>query len=250
MDRVKTGIPGFDTLVEGGFPKGFNVLLVGQAGAGKSIYGMQYLYNGALSGEPGIYVTLDMSEEKIFEQSKQFEWDFKKLQDSKKISILKIPLDREKIRIFDMIQATVQELNAKRLVFDSLAAFSINIDQFAVPLSFDDEVTRVLGRSKSSDGSLIYTGNSEKRITYLALNQLSKLGTTNLIITDEVAPGTMSTVDGVSEYVCDGLILLKSLAIGDTVNRTLEVSKMRCTKIDDGVKSYEIGSKGITLPSA
>ena len=247
MDRVRTGVSGFDNLVEGGFPKGFNVLLVGQAGAGKTIYGMQYLYTGALSGEAGIYVSLDMPEDKIFQQAKQFGWDLEKLQASKKLAILKVPLDREKIRIFDMIQTTAQEINAKRLVFDSLAAFSINIDQFAVPLSFDDEVTRVLGRTKSPDGNLVYTGNSEKRITYLALNQLSKLGTTNLVITDELTPGSIATVDGVSEYVCDGLIVLKSLTIGDTLSRTLEVKKMRCTKIDGGIKSYDINSKGLAI---
>jgi circadian clock protein KaiC len=246
MDRVKTGIRGFDELVDGGFPKGFNVLLTGLPGTGKSIFGMQYLYNGAMKGEAGVYVSLDMSDNKVREQSRQFGWDTESLEKNKKLSILKIPLDREKLRIFDMIEEEVAKMKATRLVFDSLAAFAINIDQFTVPLAFDDEVTKALGRTKSADGGLTYMGGSEKRITYLALSQISKLGTTNLIIT-EGSGGDVLTVDGVSDYVCDGLISLKSLAVGDTLSRTLETKKMRCTKIDGGIKSYEIGEKGIML---
>lgn len=247
MDRVNTGIPGFDDLVEGGFPKGFNILLIGMPGTGKTIFGLQYLYNGAADGEPGVYVSLDMPDNQIAQQANQFGWDVEKLEKDGKLSILKIPIDREKVRIFDMIQEEIKKVNAKRVVFDSLAAFAINIDQFTVPLAFDDEVTRVLGRSKSVEEGLMYTGNSEKRITYLALNQLSKLGTTNLIVTDETSGGNIQTIDGVSEYVCDGLVGLKSLAIGETLSRTLEVKKMRCTNVDGGIKSYEIGKKGISL---
>lgn len=45
--RVKTGIPGFDELVAGGLPKESNILLTGIPGTGKTIFALQYLYNGA-----------------------------------------------------------------------------------------------------------------------------------------------------------------------------------------------------------
>ncbi len=247
MDRAKTGIPGFDDLVEGGFPRDYNVLVIGLPGTGKTVFGLQYLINGATSGEPGVYVSLDMGEVKLRNQAKEFGWDIEALEKENKLAIVKIPLDREKIRIFDMVQTEVDRIKAKRVIFDSLAAFAINIDQFTVPLAFDDEITRVLGRSKSIQEGIYYTGNSEKRITYLTLSQLGKLGTTNVIITDAISDGNMLTVDGVSEYVCDGLIALKSLAIGETLSRTMDIKKMRCTKIYGGIKSYEIGEKGIAL---
>ena len=41
------------------YPEGFNVLLVGLPGTGKTIFGLQYLYNGALKGENGLYITVD-----------------------------------------------------------------------------------------------------------------------------------------------------------------------------------------------
>ena len=53
-DRVKTGVSGFDELVEGGIPKGFNVLITGLPGTGKTIFGLQYLYTGLKNGENGL----------------------------------------------------------------------------------------------------------------------------------------------------------------------------------------------------
>jgi circadian clock protein KaiC len=247
MDRAETGIKEFDSLVEGGFPRGFNVLVVGAPGTGKTLFGIQYLFNGARAGEPGVYISLDMEDGKLKRQAEQLGWDVAKFEKENKISIVKVPLNREKTRIFDTVQAEVERIGAKRIVFDSLAAFAINIDQFAIPLAFDDEIDRILGRSGPMKDGVMYEGNSEKRITYLALNKLSEFGTTNMIITDTISDTNTLTVDGVSEYVCDGLVVLKSLAIGETLSRTLEIKKMRCSKMDGGIKSYKIDSGGISL---
>ena len=35
IDRVKTGIPGLDELIEGGLPRGDTILIAGKAGTGK-----------------------------------------------------------------------------------------------------------------------------------------------------------------------------------------------------------------------
>ena len=59
VERAKTGIPGFDELVGGGIPRGRTVLLAGGSGTGKTIFGTQFLYNGALMGENGLYLTLE-----------------------------------------------------------------------------------------------------------------------------------------------------------------------------------------------
>lgn len=45
-DRVPTGIEGFDSLIEGGIPRGSLVLLARNAGSGKKIFSAQYLYCG------------------------------------------------------------------------------------------------------------------------------------------------------------------------------------------------------------
>jgi len=65
MERVQTGIKGFDGLIEGGFPKSSAILLSGTPATGKTIFALQYLVNGIEKfNEKGIYITF---EEKIYE---------------------------------------------------------------------------------------------------------------------------------------------------------------------------------------
>ena len=56
--RIKSGIEGFDMLVEGGLLQGRQYLLSGTPGSGKSTFGVQFLSVGALLGEIGAYVAL------------------------------------------------------------------------------------------------------------------------------------------------------------------------------------------------
>ena len=266
MDRVKTGIPGFDDLIQGGIPKGFNVLLVGQPGAGKTIFGLQYLVNGAKQGENGIYVSLDSANEIVKAQGEMFGWDVEGLEREGKLSFLKIPLDKPKINLFDILEEEVKAAKAERLVFDSLADFAINIDQFVIPLSYSMfptikseeeqalmqsdktyryEVMPTLGQDPQ--GRMFYKGNSERRITYLVMNKLSKLGTTNIVITDEQKGSEHLTVDGVSDYVADGVIELNTLNTGNQTSRIIKVSKLRNSKIDLDFKYMEISEKGIVI---
>ncbi len=266
MERVKTGVPGFDDLVEGGIPKGYNVLLVGQPGAGKTIFGLQYLVNGANLGEKGLYVSLDSSNEMVKSQGRRFGWNVDGLESKGMLSFLRVPLDKPKINLFDILVDEVKASGATRLVFDSLVDFAINVDQFVVPLSpvggplADEKEQETVERynklrysvlpATSEKDRAFYKGGSAKRITYLVINELSKLGTTNIIITDEKIEGEHFTVDGVSEYVCDGVIVTYNQLIGAKRARTLAVLKMRNTNNSPYIHDLEINKDGIKIKPA
>lgn len=65
MERVATGIKGFDNLIEGGFPKGSAILLSGTPATGKTIFALEYLVNGARKfNERGLYVTFEEKRDK------------------------------------------------------------------------------------------------------------------------------------------------------------------------------------------
>ena len=236
IERVKTGVPGFDELIEGGIPRGFNVLITGGPGTGKTIFGLQYLYNGAINGENGVYVSLETSTDGIKNQAMQFGWDLDKLEKEGKLIILHIPMDVIKLDLFAAITSAIKQINAKRVVFDSLDALAINIDMFTIPVAYVGSKNRIT-----------YTGKSRRRITYLVMNELSKLKTTNVVITASSQDDKQITIDGVSEYASDGVIVLKSLALGETTNKTSEIKKMRNTKISGGINSYEISQNGLSL---
>lgn len=269
MERTATGIPGLDPLVGGGLPRSFNILLVGRPGTGKTIFGLQYLYSGALTGENGLYVTVDSNGAMIRDQGETLGWNIKKLEDEKKLCILDIPLNRQlRLNLFKLIEKKVEEYNIKRIVFDSLSSFMFNINQFNIQLPNIDNLSMLskekieyleedIGTRSAAVPEAVqrlkpdpmhYDIVSKKRIVYLVLKELSTLGTTNIIITSEAYEGKGKlTVDGVSEFVSDGLIRLEALDLGGGPSRTVKVLKFRQTKNSLETHNFEITDKGIVV---
>ena len=56
INRMPTGIPGLDNMIEGGLPRPSLILLAGDAGAGKTTFCTQFLCKGADLGEHGLYL--------------------------------------------------------------------------------------------------------------------------------------------------------------------------------------------------
>src|SRR4030042_1700827 len=84
-DRIKTGVPGLDGLIGGGFLKGHNIVLTGPAGAGKTIMCCQYLWEGLQNGEKCMYITFEELPEEIRSDALAFGWDFGKYEKSGKL---------------------------------------------------------------------------------------------------------------------------------------------------------------------
>ena len=62
--RVPSGVPGLDKEMNGGFLRGTTNLIGGGAGAGKSIFCMQFLIDGIKKGENGIFISFEEKPEK------------------------------------------------------------------------------------------------------------------------------------------------------------------------------------------
>ena len=270
MERIATGIQGFDELIEGGLPAGSTTLVAGVPGAAKTIFGLHYIYNGALKGEPGIYISLDSPPEELKQQASRFGMDFSPMEkeDRLKVLFLNIPIARTKFSIFDEIKQAVRQMNAKRIVFDNMTTFAINIDLFTMPVGYMGStassvtlnanfVERLnqkdesgLQRTGSEQDTVLYTANSEKRLIYLIIEQLRNLGTTNILIGHGSQTGGAVTTDGVSEFAADAIINLYNDLIGAKHVRTLSILKMRSTNHSPYIHNFEITEKGINVKPA
>ena len=63
--RSKTGIPGLDDILAGGFIPNRLYLVEGDPGAGKTTLALQYLLEGVRQGEKVLYITLSETKEEL-----------------------------------------------------------------------------------------------------------------------------------------------------------------------------------------
>ena len=131
--RVKTGIKGFDKLVAGGFPQGSTILYTGTPGTGKTIFGLEYVYNGwTKSKEKGCYISFEEGEREIFDQGKQFGWDLKKLSDAGQVKVISIPARKINKDTSQWIIDYCRKEKVRRLVVDSISTLAVNAPIFSI----------------------------------------------------------------------------------------------------------------------
>jgi KaiC/GvpD/RAD55 family RecA-like ATPase len=248
MKRVRTGIKGFDELIQGGIPQGFSLLICGIPGTGKSIMGLEYLYRGAKDfGENGLYVSIEETAEKLRDQASMFGFDYPAMEREGKISFLKLPIDIHSYDLVRTIKAAVMKTKAKRLVIDSLSILDINAGMYSIPVRILPEKDRFYANDMMQLRDT--KGDIGKQFVYLFINRIAEMGTTNIFITDSLEESTHGylTRDTVSEFVCDGVVKLSLKEFGNKVMRTLEVKKMRNTMMKSGLQTMNMTKTGIEV---
>ena len=65
--KCPTGIKGFDEITEGGLPQNGITLVSGNAGSGKTLFGIDFLIKGATDyKEPGILMSFEETEDELY----------------------------------------------------------------------------------------------------------------------------------------------------------------------------------------
>jgi circadian clock protein KaiC len=142
--KVKTGIPGLDSVISGGLKPGRSVTVSGPPGSGKTTFGLQFLYAGANDfDEPGIYVTMSQNIDEVKNDCKSYGWDFDNLISQDKI----LMIDARPFKIQDeligkddslyrgeqlpfehltkLLLSSIKRLEAKRVVIDSVTILAM-----------------------------------------------------------------------------------------------------------------------------
>ena len=235
IERVHTGIPGLDHVLEGGFPKGARVLLAGGAGCGKTICCGQYLYKGATKfGEPGVYVSTEEPPSEFKANMLRFGWDFKKLENEKKIGMVDAVYQRVESEVTEQeslqsilynlrsklseVKILVEQLGATRLVVDSLPGFGFRV-----------------------------TDLNTLREIFLEVGLLLKdVGCTTVMTTEIVEGSGLISRFGIEEFLATGVMVL-SLVRQSSPIRKLFVRKMRGTSHSLNDYAFAIGPDGIVI---
>ncbi len=101
--------------------EGDAVMVAGRAGCGKTNLALQYLVNGVKFGEPGVYVTFEEMPDQIYRDTKNLEWDLRKLEDENEFRIActspNLLLESEGESLLD---ESFRDIQPRRIVVDSL----------------------------------------------------------------------------------------------------------------------------------
>ena len=87
LEKMPTGIPGFDLVTDGGLPRGRTTLVAGSAGSAKTVLAVQFLAHGIAGyDQPGVFVTFEESPEDIRRNMQGFGWPIARWESEKKWS--------------------------------------------------------------------------------------------------------------------------------------------------------------------
>ncbi|MCY0883930.1 MAG: KaiC domain-containing protein [Acidianus infernus] len=230
--RVRTYIPGLDEILYGGIPEKNVVLVSGGPGTGKSISAKQFIYNGLIRGEAGVYVALEEHPVSVLRSFHHFGWDVTKYEKEGKFAIVDAftggygsAAQKEKYvvknvddvkELADVLRQAIKDLKATRVAIDSVS-------------------TLYLTKPAMARGIVM----TLKRI-------ISGLGCTAFFVS-QVSVGERGFGGPGVEHAVDGIIRMDLDEVEGKMYRSIIVWKMRDTKISMVRHPMEITDNGIVV---
>ncbi len=229
VEKIRTMIEGFDDISHGGIPISRTTLVSGTSGTGKTLFSLQFLYNGiTYFEERGVFVTFEESPSDIIKNAGIFGWDLQRLIDEGKLFILDASPDPEGQDIvgnFDLsalierLQYAIRKYQAKRVAIDSVTAVFQQYEAMGVVRR---EIFRLVAR-------------------------LKLLNVTTVITTERSEEYGPVASFGVEEFVSDNVVIVRNVLEGERRRRTIEILKLRGTTHMKGEYPFTITNDGINI---
>jgi len=232
IDRIQTGIPGLDEILNGGIPRRNVVLLSGGPGTGKSIFGYQYLFNGLIRGQSGVLVALEEHPVQVRLSMAQFGWNVTVYEEKGRFALVDAftagigeAAKREKYvvrapddfqMLIDVLRSAIKDIGAERVVVDSVT--TLYITKPALARSMVLQLKKVL----------------------------SGLGCTSILISQVSVTERGFGGPGV-EHAADGIIRLDLDEMGGELKRSIIIWKMRGTAHSMKRHPFDITDKGLII---
>ena len=227
--KLATGIEGFDAMSGGGLPRHRTSLLLGGPGAGKTVFALQCLVNGARRKAPGIFVAFEESPQQLIANGSGFDWGLAKLPASQ-LFFFDAHLSPTLVKAgeFDltamlaMLAAKKEEIGAEWIVFDGI----------------DVLLTVLQDRA------------AEMRETYRLRDWLTENNLT-AILTGKVDSGSEETTHyGFLQFMVDCVVRLDRRQEDRVAAQRIQITKYRGSGYEASEYPLSFGPSGITVDAA
>lgn len=220
--KLPTGIVGLDHVGDGGLPRARTTLVTGTAGSSKTVLACQFLAQGVMLGDAGVFVTFEEKPQDIRSNMASFGWDIAKWESEGKWLFVdaSFDADNETVEVgqYDLgalmarVEHAVHKSKAQRVSVDSLGAIFSRFNDANV---IRQEIHRICQALKDLNVTAIIT--SERTEEY----------------------GDIARY-GVEEFVADNVIILRNILEEEKRRRTIEVLKFRGTTHHKGEFPFTI----------
>lgn len=230
LEKAPTGITGFDEVSSGGLPRGRCTLVSGAAGSGKTIFGLEFLVQGALKyGETGVLMSFEESSLNLRQDVSSLGFNLQELVDNKQLVLESCRINRSEVvtigsfdleGLFLRLENAIGAVGAQRVVIDPI-----------------ETLLSTYGDTPIVRGELLHL-----------CDWLNERGLTSVMIGERGRQGELTRF-GVEEYVSDCVILLDQRVENEIGTRRLRVVKYRGSAHGTNEFPFTITSKGfVVLP--
>lgn len=228
MKRIKSGIEGIDGITNG-FPMGRSMLVTGDAGSGKTIFGLQFARSSCIQGYKTVYITTEEDASDLYTQGDTFNWDLKSYTENGLLSFNELAGVRARV--------TEAEMSI------DIGSMKGNFSKFVDDLP-DDTQTVIIDNIGSYTAKL--TPYEFRDRFDLLIYDLKMRDITALVILDSATSNEFNEIALFSVYGALRLMKRENPYTGRR-ERVMDIMKMRSTKTPTQFISYEINSNGISI---
>ncbi|HEY7413067.1 MAG TPA: circadian clock protein KaiC [Vicinamibacteria bacterium] len=229
VPKLSTGVPGFDTLADGGIPAGRSTLVVGRAGTGKTIFGLQVAAHLAGQGLNTVVLAVEESPADLVTSGDTLSFGLSRLVAEKRLRISDAtrPLDGPTMvsgeydlsGLLHRVEGLVGQLGARAVVLDSVTAL------------FSPRPPETLLRA----------------LFFQLVHGFRKMDLTAIMLAEGAGEHGPLTTLGIEDYVCDMVIVLRNVVDNERRRRTIEVNKYRRSSHYKGEYPCAITSRGLSI---
>ena len=219
---LKTGVRNLDQLLGGGVERGSSVLVLGPAGAGKSIIALTFAASAVKRGERVAMFVFDEELGLLMQRSKGLGIDLATMQRTRRLQLMQIDAAELTPGEFSArVREAIESFGAKTIIIDSLTGYEAAMPEERALILHMHELLQYCNRNGAT--------------TFLTVAQHGMIG-------EMKAPIDLT-------YLADTVILLRYFEMRGEVRRAMSVVKKRTSAHENTIREYRLTGRGVTVGS-
>ncbi|MDB4945439.1 MAG: uncharacterized protein JWP97_4973 [Labilithrix sp.] len=221
--RVQFGVPALDAMLGGGVLSSSATMLLGAAGTGKTVLGLQFLAEGARRGEPGVYFGFYETPPRLVDKAHSLGIDLQQAVDAGLVEIQwQPPLEHNMDSLAERLLERIRERKVPRM-----RLFIDGVSGFRDAAVYPDRL---------------------KRFFSALTHQLRELDVTTVVA--EETPLFHANVELPNEEfaaIVENIVLLRHVEFGSELRRLVAILKSRESAYDSHIREFFITPEGIRV---